>query len=209
MARARGLIAAVFAGVVITGGSVAWEQPKPPPTTTPPAAGSGAPATAKPPDPRKAYADGEKKFKAADYQGALLDFQAADSAKQTPQAARYIGLCHDNLGHYADAVAAYERFLAAVPANMKDQGDETKRRVEAIKAMPGKVHVETTPPGATVAIDGKAVSGATPLDTDVPPGHHTVDLSAEGRVAQQKEIDVTYASKQDVKADLEEKPAPP
>src|SRR5262249_46940158 len=79
---------------------------------------------------------------------------------------------------------------------------------EAIKAMPGKVHVETTPPGATVSLDGKALSGATPLDTEVPAGHHALDITAEGRVAQHKEIDVTFASKQDVKGDLEEKAAP-
>src|SRR5690242_6463930 len=42
-------------------------------------------------DPKKSYGDGEKKFKAGDYAGALVDFQAADSVKATPHAARYIG----------------------------------------------------------------------------------------------------------------------
>src|SRR5262249_22517575 len=56
--------------------------------------------------------------------------------------------------------------------------------------------------------DGKALSGVTPVDSDVPPGHHALDITAEGRVAQHKEIDVTFASKQEVKVDLEEKAAP-
>src|SRR6476660_8557378 len=112
MVRSRGvsgrIVAAVIVGAIGVGfGGVASAQPKP--AATQPAK-PGAKV-----DPKKAYTDGEKKFKAGDYAGALVDFQAADSIKQTPHAARYIGLCQDNLGHYQDAVAAYERFLANVP----------------------------------------------------------------------------------------------
>jgi len=216
------LVAAMMAGVIgvsYGGGaafvSVAYAQPKPataPPPKPAPAAPSGpaAPTTAAAGkvDAKKAYADGEKKFKANDYANALVDFLAADSVKQTPQAARYIGLCHDNLGHLQDAVAAYERFLADVPPKLADQGEEIKKRVAAIKAIPGKVHVETTPAGATVALDGKVLSAVTPTDLEAPPGRHTIKLSADNRVTQEKDIDVAYASKQDLRAELEEKAAP-
>ncbi|MDB5215215.1 MAG: Fe-S oxidoreductase, partial [Myxococcaceae bacterium] len=172
-------------------------------------------APAKPADPKALAASGEKKFKAGDYAGALADFEASETAKASPETERNIGLAQDNLGHLPEAVVAYEKFLAAVPANMKQQGDETKKRVEAIKTMPGKVHVETTPPGAQITVDlatnpnAQPNAAPTPTDLDLPAGHHTIKLTAEGYTAIDKEIDVTYASKQDVRVELVKSEPPP
>ena len=198
---------------------------------TAPASGTAAPAAkpgtttaapAKPADAKALAAAGEKKFKAGDYAGALADFEASETAKAAPETERFIGLAQDNLGHYPEAVAAYEKFLAAVPASMKQQGDEAKKRVEAIKTMPGKVHVETTPPGAQVIVDPAANANApnaqanppaggtaTPADLDLPSGHHTLKITAEGYTPVDKEVDVTYASKQDVRVELVKSEPPP
>ena len=174
-------------------------------------AASGGAASAKPnlAAAKKAYQAGEAKFKTGDYPGALVDFQTADGIKATPQAARYIGLCQDKLGHYTEAMVAYDRFLADVPAKLQAEGDEIKKREEEIKAMPGKVHVDSNPQGATVTVDGKPAPAPTPTDVDVPPGHHTLHFTMEGRVAQDKDVDVAFASKQDVMAELEAAPPPP
>lgn len=186
----------------------AWAQkPKPKPKAA--AAAAEDPEKAKLTEAKKHYGDGESKFKAGDYAGALSDFQAADSVKATPQAARYIGLCHDNLGHFADAVTAYERFLANVPAKMATQGDEIRARVTAIKQLPGKIHVASEPAGAGIAVDGKPQPGATPADVEIPPGHHTLHLTASGHDAVDKDVDVTFASKQDVKVTLPTSAPPP
>ena len=189
--------------------SAALAQPAPKP-----AAGASAPkgAGAKPGinDAKTHYLAGEAKFKSADYAGALTDFQAADAIKATPHAARFIGLCQDKLGHYPEALAAYDRFLADVPPKLAKEGEEIKAREAEIKALPGKVHAESTPAGAAVLLDGKHVGGAsgTPTDFDAPPGHHTLHFSADGRVAVDKDIDVSFASKQDVNVTLEPAPAP-
>jgi hypothetical protein len=160
-------------------------------------------------------ASGEKKFKAGDFAGALADFEAANAAKPSPEAERFIGLSQDNLGHFTEAVAAYEKFLANVPAKMKEQGDEAKKRVEAIKVMPGKVHVETTPAGAQVTVDlatnpnAQPNAAPTPTDLDLPAGHHTLKIAAEGYQTVDKEVDVTFASKQDLKVELAKNEPPP
>ena len=196
-------------------------QPATPPAKPVTAAPATPPATppAKPVDPKAALASGEKKFKSGDFAGALTDFEASNTAKASPEAERFIGLSHDNLGHFTEAVAAYERFLAKVPANMKEQGDEAKRRVEAIKAMPGRVHVETTPGGAQITVDPASNPNAqpnpspTPTDVELAIGRHTLHITAEGYDAADKDIDVTYASKQDVRVELVKKaeaaPPPP
>jgi PEGA domain len=174
-----------------------------------PAAAAAAPA--KPGDAKGLFASGEKKFKANDFAGALADFEASQTAKADPATERYIALSHDNLQHFTEAVAAYEKFIAENPPKMKDQVEEAKKRVEAIKAMPGKVKIETTPAGASVVIDTAQTpyEKVTPVEIELAPGKHTLLIGAEGFENATKEVEVTYASKQDVKAELVKKEAPP
>jgi len=160
-------------------------------------------------DAKKRYAAGETKFKAGDFAGALADFEAADVAKPSSQAARYIGLCQDNLQHYPEAVTAYERFLADVPPKMSAQGDEVRKRLEVIKAMPGKVHVESVPTAASITADGKPANNPTPTDIELTPGTHTLHVTSPGFIALDKEVNVSFGSKQDVQLTLEPEPAPP
>jgi hypothetical protein len=176
-----------------------------------PAAKPAATPAAKPADPKALFTSGEKKFKANDYSGALADFQASQAAKADAATLRYIALCQDNLQQFTDAVASYEKFIAENPPKMKDQVEESKKRVEAIKAMPGKVHVATNPPGASIVLDGAQTphETVTPTDIDLPPGKHTLLIGAEGYENTTKELDVGYASKQDVSVDLVKKEAPP
>ena len=221
LAGSLGAAGVLPAGVVYAQTAKPVAAAAPPPGTTPAkpkAATAGASGSAAATvsatgtttvDAKKAYGSGEKKFKDGDYAGALVDFQAADAVKETPQAARYIGLCQDNLQHYAEAVVAYERFLANVPAKLAVQGDEIRKRVEVIKAMPAKVHVDSDPKAATISLDGKAQPLPTPADLDVPPGHHTIKLTADGHEDATRDIDVTYASKQDVMLTLPSKAPPP
>ena len=102
---------------------------------------------------KKHYGDGDKKYKAGDYAGAEVEFKAANDIKGAPQTERFIGLCEDAPGHFQVAVDWYDEFLAHVPEKMASQGDEIRKREAEIKAMPGKVHIDSTPPGASVAID--------------------------------------------------------
>jgi hypothetical protein len=172
-------------------------------------AAGGKPALTGTAGARQLYGSGETKYKAGDYAGALNDFQAADAIKPASQAARYIGLCQDKLGHYADAAVAYERFLADVPAKLQSEVDSVKKRLDEIKAMPGHVHLETSPSGATITIDGKPQASLSPLDVDLPGGPHTVHAAAEGRDPADQNITVPYAGKMDVALQLHEGAAPP
>ncbi len=220
--NSRGIAAvlAILAGVAVAPPASAQpapaDKPAAPKPAEKPAADKAAPEkpaaktpATKPADPKALLASGEKKFKANDFAGALAAFEAANAAKSSPEAQRYIALCQDNLGHYTEAAAAYDAFLAAVPVKMKTEGEEAKKRLEAIRAMPGKLHVESTPVAA-VGVDGQPPGDKiTPADLELPPGKHKVTFSAEGYETMDKEIDVPFASKQDVKVDLVAKPPPP
>ena len=209
---AAGIIAVALASSLTLAAAPAAAQTSDKPAPTP-AAKPTAPATpaAKSVDPKAAFAAGEKKFKANDFQGALADFQASETAKADPATERYLAMAQDNLQAFPEAVASYEKFIAANPPGMKAQVEEATKRVEAIKAMGGKVHVETVPPGASLVIDTSTTpyEKVTPTDLDLPAGHHTVLIGAEGYENSTKEIDVGFASKQDLKVELAKKEVPP
>jgi hypothetical protein len=170
-----------------------------------------APAAAKPADPKALVKSGDTKMKAGDFAGALADYQAADAVKPTPELAFAIAECHDKLLAFRDAVPAYERFLAATPppAKLKDKVEPAQKRVAEIKGMPGKVHLESGPPNATVLVDQKPFAEKTPTDLDLPPGKHTIRVEAEGFEPAEREVDVLYAAKQDLSVELEKKAPPP
>jgi tetratricopeptide (TPR) repeat protein len=114
----------------------------------PPAPASPSSIEAEPSTPAALFRSGEARYEAADYAGALADFQDADSAQPSPQAARFIGLCQDKLGHFRAAATAYLRFLAAPPAKLAGEVGAIVRRLEEIKTMPGEVDIEPVPAGA-------------------------------------------------------------
>ena len=166
----------------------AWASPPAPP-----------PSKAELAAAKKHYGEGDKKFKAGDYAGAEADFKAANDIKAAPQTERYIGLCEDALGHFPVAVEWYERFLAHVP----DKHGHARRRDPQARGarsrrMPGKVHIDSNPPGASVAIDDKPQTAPTPMDVELAPGPHIVKLTEPGRLPTQKPIDVAFASHQTV-----------
>ncbi|HEY8073447.1 MAG TPA: PEGA domain-containing protein [Labilithrix sp.] len=207
LGKSRGVAAvlAVAVGLVVVPFSASAQQQQ----QAAPAKPAATPAAATP-DAKALFSSGEKKFKASDYAGALADFEQSQTAKPAPETQLYIAKAHDNLGHYAEAAAAYDKFLAAVPVKMKTEGEEAKRRLEAIRVMPGRVHVETTPVGATVGIDGQPAGMATtPTDVELPPGHHVLKVAADGYDPATKEVDVTFGQKSDVRVDLQKTPPPP
>ncbi len=159
---------------------------------------------------KKHYADGEKKYKAGDFAGALAEFEQANDIKSTPHAERYLGLCEDNLGHYGAALEWYDKFLAHVPDKLATEGDDLRKREGEIKAMPGKVHIDSTPPGAAVTIDDKPQTGPTPLDVELAPGTHVLKVTSAGHLPGSKPVDVGFASTQTVSVELQPEPeAPP
>jgi hypothetical protein len=179
-------------------------------------ASSGASAASAPagkPDlvsAKKHYDEGETKFRAGDYAGAEIDFRIANNIKATPQAERYIGRCLEELGRYPAAIEWYEKFLSHVPERMSVLADRTRKRTIAIRAMPGKVHIDSKPAGASVTVDGQPASGPAPLDLELAPGTHAISVSAAGHVKLDKSVDVGFASSQTVSAELEsEAPAAP
>ncbi|APR85867.1 Hypothetical protein A7982_11216 [Minicystis rosea] len=123
---------------------------------------------------RKAYKEGEAKFKDGNYAAALELYKSADEMLPIPATKYKIAVCRDKLGQVVEAAGAYQVFLDSSPDDKKmgDAISDAKTRLDAIKKTPGKVYIAiepTTVPKLTIAVDNGQPQLARVEKIDVPP----------------------------------------
>src|SRR5689334_11515142 len=79
---------------------------------------------------RRHYAAGKAYYEKKDYQNALLEFEAARIAKALPAFDFNIGRCFDRLEQHAEAIEAYERYVASQPP--PPDVDEVRTRIKVL-----------------------------------------------------------------------------
>jgi tetratricopeptide (TPR) repeat protein len=104
------------------------------------------------PDPdteiaKRHFDAGRAKYEASDYLGALEEFEAARKVRQFAAFDYNIARCLDRLERPAEAVAAYERYLAGVPADEPDAA-EVRERVRVLKERIVVTPLPPSPPRA-------------------------------------------------------------
>lgn len=159
---------------------------------------------------KAAYGSGKKKMDAGDYAGALPDFLLADE-KWPGAAPKYnIALCYDKLGKNAEAVAAYRAFIDSKPdAKYADRVIAAGKRIEELKAsLEGTVTLAITPPniqGIAVKVDGAPATGT---ELKLPPGAHTIEVTAPGYQPVSQQVDVLGGKTLSVPVTLQAAPPP-
>lgn len=129
-------------------------------------------------DARQLFKEGVKAFQSGDFATALVKFQRADAAGHAPAITYNIARTLEQLGRPEEAMLAYERYLAEAG----EGGELTTAAALAIaqiKARNARLVVSSTPPGATVALDGTPLPEKTPTSVLVPPGRHRLTLSLD------------------------------
>jgi PEGA domain len=175
------------------------DKPKPPDKKTKDAA-------------RKAYTEGDAAFKAGDFAAAYAGFSKANELIPSPQAAYWTAKAIDGQGKTDDAIAAYDKLLAdpGIAALGDEKTNDAKARLAALKAtLVGEISVATTPPGATVSIDGTPQPGETPTSVKLPPGPHKLTLVLPGFDPKDVDVDVKGGEKSEQKVELVAKTPPP
>jgi tetratricopeptide (TPR) repeat protein len=86
---------------------------------------------------KAAFADGKSAFERGDYAGAIAKFERANQLAPAPTLHYNIGRAHEKLGHYKEAVASFDQFLATA-GEPKDEEDrkfreDLRRRVEDLR----------------------------------------------------------------------------
>ncbi|MGC4091229.1 MAG: PEGA domain-containing protein [Polyangiaceae bacterium] len=191
-----------------------------PATTKPdakPAAAAAAPAV-KPPDAktreaaRKAYSAGEKSFGENNFAAAHENFVKADALIPSPHAKYWVAKSLDKQDKTEEAIAAYEKAIGDAEAAKlgDDKLLDARTRVDELKAkLVAVISVVTTPPGATVLVDGNPEAGVTPLTLKLSPGAHKVTLSSTGFETKELDVVAKGGDKAEQKVELVAKAAPP
>jgi hypothetical protein len=138
---------------------------------------------------RTLFREGLAAHEAHDYAQALAKFRAAYRRWKNPKILANIGTEAWELGHYAVAANAYDRFLAEAPADAPDRADVEKALREVLPKV-GTLVGKLTGPAQSVTVDGQAVQPSSIGRLHVEPGRHAVvAVGVNGdRVEQQVEV---------------------
>ncbi len=156
---------------------------------------------------RAAYKRGEEKFAAGDFAAAADAFKEANSILPAPQATYRLALSLDKAGKTAEALTVYQQFLEAPPEKMAEQKAAAEARVKELSV--GTVKLTSTPPGATVTVDGKPAAGPTPLTLTLPPGAHSIVLSSSNFEPATRDLTIAAGASTDVAVELKAVAPPP
>lgn len=161
------------------------------------AGGPDATAGAGSEDPRRAAArehldQGQAFFDAANYDAALVEFEAAHDVMDG-MSDRYlllynVGQCYERTFRYTRALEFYRRYLAEGGPDAQDHG-EVEATIRTLEGLLGTVTVSVNVGHAEVWVDGLPV-GEAPGDVLVTGGVHTFELRAAGFVPTAREVQV-------------------
>lgn len=181
----------VALAAAILGGAAGAAAQKPP--------SKAAPSFADKAQAQKLLKEGNQAVGEGDYTAALAKFEAANARYPSPKLLVNIGTTLRLLGRYAEAAAAFERYLAD-PSAEKSRVSEINRALQEIDLLVGRLKILVKEPDARVQLDGKALSGWKSGDVlRVNPGEHTVVAERPGfppavstlRIAASERRDVT------------------
>ena len=122
---------------------------------------------------------GVRSYRAGRYTDAIAYFRAAYQLGGPSSELWNIVRCREGMDDAEGAAAAIDDYLAVPDLLAQDRADAA-REAQALRARPSTLTVTTTPPGASVSVDSKALVGATPLSAELRPGSHSIAVQRTG-----------------------------
>ncbi|HEY8077746.1 MAG TPA: PEGA domain-containing protein [Labilithrix sp.] len=146
------------------------------------AASIAIPSSAFAQDAKTHLASADKAAAQKNWATAAAEYDAANKAEASAPAAEGVANAEYQQKHDAEAYAAYKKFVDDWGAKVAPyKRTLAESRMKEIAARTGELAVTVSEPGATIAIDDKAV-GTSPLSTPLrlPPGPHRVRVTKDG-----------------------------
>ncbi len=127
---------------------------------------------------REAYARGQAEFDAGHYEASEAAFAEAYEHVPNPVVLLGVAEARERLGNIPGTIEALETYLA----ERTDAPDRAaiEARLTGLRARPGILEVRSTPPGATIELDGTDTGRTTPADLEASSGSHTLVLRLAG-----------------------------
>lgn len=158
---------------------------------------------------RARYKEGAQAFQQKRYKDAIDLFLEADRLASSPAFAFNVAIAYEAMGDTANTLRWLRTYLRRAPdAADRAAVEERVRTHEQKLAARGvqQVTLLSTPEGATVELDGRAV-GVTPWTGEIAPGAHEAVLQLRGYKEAQQRFDLAADRASDVTVTLEVAPA--
>jgi hypothetical protein len=137
---------------------------------------------------------------------ALEDFQRAYLLYPSPNLLFNIGIVFDRLGSAADAVAAFEQFIAKAPNAPGDAREFAIARLSELRPQVAWLDIVVTPADATVLVDEHPASAR---DLPLMPGEHVITATRAGHRAACERVTLVAGERRRVELLAEALPAIP
>jgi hypothetical protein len=146
--------------------------------------------------------EGVRAFRENRYSDAIRYFRAAYRLGGPSSELWNLARSQERLDDPESAVASIEEYLALHDLSPEDR-TEAEHELHALRTRPSMLTIATTPPGATVIVDGKQTLGPTPLSLELSAGSHTVTIRMGGFVEAKRSLDARLGRAVIVALDLE------
>jgi hypothetical protein len=151
------------------------------------------------------YEQGVDAYKKNRFKDAIDLFLAADHLAPSAPLSFNIARAYEKIGDDSGSLRWYRDYLRREPG--AKNAEDVKKIVGELQQSLAKKGVQqltvlSSPPGATVAIDGRPV-GVTPFTGEFPPGTHQVDFSLRGYADAQQQVDVSATESRDLMVRME------
>lgn len=141
------------------------------------------------------YRLGYKALQAGDCAEALVHYRRSLELTPRPRTLFNIAACEEELGLQVDAWRSYHAFLDLAEERDAEIVVKAVARIAALRAMlRGQVTVESSPPGASVIVDGeRQARGVTPIVLELAPGSHRIRVTMPDAVPAERTVEVRPA----------------
>jgi hypothetical protein len=146
--------------------------------------------------------EGVRSYRAGHYSDAIAYFRGAYELGGPSSELWNIVRCREGMDDAEGAAAAIDDYLGLADVLPKDRADAA-REAQALRARPSALTVSTTPPGASVTVDGKPAPSATPFSTDLRAGSHTIAVQRSGYLPVTQAVEARFGRAVIVTLDLE------
>jgi hypothetical protein len=153
--------------------------------------------------------EGARLYEQHDLAAALEKFNQAYAEFASPKLLFNIGQASRDLHLYAEAMNAFERFLAEATDVPADMEKEAQQSVAELKGNLGRLHVECATIDAEISVDGKVI-GRAPLRDLIweTPGKHQITAKHPDTVPAVEDVEVVQGVVQNLTIRLRPLPKP-
>jgi len=134
---------------------------------------------------------GVKAFAEGRYGDAVVLFRASRALGGPPSETWNVARCLERIDDAEGASRVIDEYLAASDLSPQDR-TEAEREGRALKGRPSPLTVTTSPPGASVWVDGQALGGPTPASFEVRPGTHALAVKRAGYSTESLSVEARF-----------------